>query len=365
MTLTVAQLAERLGGALEGSGTAPISGVAGIADAGSGEVTFLSNPRYFAAAAVTGAGVVVVSHDWKGSCHAPVIRVKDVEKAASALILLFAPPEIKIEPGIHATAVIAGNVRLGADVSIGPHCVIEAGVSVGDRTRLLAGCYVGQDSVVGNDCLVYPNVSIRERTRIGDRAIIHCGAVLGSDGYGFVPEQKDGKLVIRKIPQTGIVEIGNDVEIGANVTIDRARFGKTRIGNSVKIDNLVHIAHNVTVGDCTGIIAQAGISGSTTIGSRVILYGQAGVAGHLQIGDGAVVGAQAGVTKDVAPGTYVSGYPAMPHDKAAKAHAGLMRLPQLKERITAIEQRLSTLESAPKASRKATGRPATKRRTTR
>ena len=240
--------------------------------------------------------------------------------------------------------------------------MLEAGVSVGDRTRILAGCYLGHDSVVGNDCLLYPHVNVRERTRIGDRAIIHCGAVLGSDGYGFVPEQQDGKLTIRKIPQTGIVEIGNDVEIGANVTIDRARFGKTRIGNSVKIDNLVHIAHNVTVGDCTGIIAQVGISGSSTIGSRVILYGQAGVAGHLEIGDGAVVGAQAGVTKDVPPGTYVSGYPAMPHDKAAKAHAGLMRLPQLKERVAEIEKTLSALSSSSRAGRKPVGRVKKKRK---
>jgi UDP-3-O-[3-hydroxymyristoyl] glucosamine N-acyltransferase len=343
--LTIAQIAEKIGGTLEGDGLAVIDGVAGIADAGPNEITFLSNPRYFAAAATTRAGAIVAGPGWNGPQRCPIIRVKDVEKASTAVIILFTPPEIKIEPGIHATAVIADTVKLGREVTVGPCCVLEAGVVVGDRTRILAGCYLGHDSMVGCDGLLYPNVSIRERTRIGDRVIIHCGAVLGSDGYGFAPEQKDGKLVIRKIPQTGIVDVGNDVEIGANVTIDRARFGKTRIGNSVKIDNLVHIAHNVTVGECTGIIAQSGISGSVSIGSRVILYGQAGVAGHLTIGDGAVVGAQAGVTKDVPPGTFVSGYPAMPHDKAAKAHAGLMRIPQLKERVAEIEKRLSALES--------------------
>lgn len=366
MKLTAAQIAERIGGTLEGNGAVEIDGVAGIADAGPTTITFLSNPRYFAAAATTGAGAIVAGPAWKGSSGAAVIRVRDVEKAISAVILLFAPPEVRVEPGVHATAVIAGNVKLGQDVVVGPCCVLEAGVTIGDRTMILAGCFIGHDSVVGSGCLLYPHVSIRERTRIGDRAIIHCGAVLGSDGYGFVPEQQDGKLVIRKIPQTGIVEIGNDVEIGANVTIDRARFGKTRIGNSVKIDNLVHIAHNVTVGDCTGIIAQVGISGSVAVGSRVVLYGQAGVAGHLEIGDGAVVGAQAGVTKDVPPGVHVSGYPAMPHDKAAKAHAGLMRLPQLKDRVAAIEKGLSALESSPKArGTKAGGRARKKRRSTR
>jgi len=344
VTLTVAQIVERIGGALEGDGCAAIGGIAGIADAGPSEITFLSNARYFAAAATTRAGAVIAGREWTGSCNAPVIRVKDIEKATAAVILLFAPPEVRFEPGIHATAVIAGNVKLGKDVYIGPCCVLESGVSVGDRTVLVAGCYLGMDSVVGSDCLFYSHVSIRERTRIGDRAIIHCGAVLGSDGYGFVPEQKDGKLIIRKIPQAGIVQIGDDVEIGANVTIDRARFGRTRIGNSVKIDNLVHIAHNVSIGDCTGIVAQVGISGSVTVGSRVILYGQAGVAGHLEIGDGAIVGARAAVTKDVPPGTHVSGYPAMSHDKSAKAHAGLMRLPQLKNRVTSIEQRLAMLE---------------------
>lgn len=365
MTLTVAQVAERLGGVLEGDGCAVIGGLAGIADAGPTEVTFLSNPRYFAAAATTRAGAVISGGEWTGSCPAPVIRVKDIEKATEAVILLFAPQEVKFEPCIHSTAVVAGNVKLGKHVYIGPCCVLESGVSVGDRTTLVAGCYLGHDSVVGNDCLFYSHVSIRERTRIGDRAIIHCGAVLGSDGYGFVPEQKDGKLVIRKIPQTGIVQIGNDVEIGANVTIDRARFGRTRIGNSVKIDNLVHIAHNVAVGDCTGIIAQVGISGSVTVGSRVILYGQAGVAGHLEIGDGAIVGAQACVTKDVPPGTYVSGYPAMSHDKAARAHAGLMRLPQLKDRVASIEQRLSAIECVSKAPAKIQRKAKQSRRNTR
>ena len=293
---------------------------------------------------VANASAVIVGEDWEDKCPAVLIRVKDVDRAFDKAVALFAPPPPAITPGIHPTAVIAGDVRLGKDVAVGPYCVLEPGVRVGDRTVISAGCYLGHGTVVGKDGRLYPHVSVREGTCIGDRAIIHSGVVIGSDGYGFVPEEKNGKLVITKIPQTGTVEIGDDVEIGANATIDRARFGKTRIGNSVKIDNLVQVGHNVVVGDCSGIVAQVGISGSTTIGSRVLLYGQAGVAGHLHIGDGAVIGAQAGVSKDVAPGAHVRGTPAMPDEKMGESHANVMRLPHLKKRVAELERRLAETE---------------------
>ncbi len=350
MKMTVAEIAEKLGGTLKGSGSAEIEGIAGLRDAGSSEISFLSNTRYAAAVSETGAAAVIVDEEWGGESNTPLICVKDVEAASAEVASWLAPPPVVPEPGFHATAIIADDVQIGKNVSIGPYCVLEAGVVLGEKTVILAGCYIGHEAVIGSDCTLYAHVSVRERTRIGSRTIVHSGTVIGSDGYGYVPEETDGKLVVRKIPQTGIVEIGDDVEIGANVTIDRARFGTTRIGNSVKIDNLVHVAHNVTIGDYTGIVAQAGISGSVAIGSRVIVWGQAGLSGHLSVGDGAVVGAQAGVTKDVAAGSHVSGYPAMPHKKAAETHANLMRVPHLKARVAKLEERIRELEGENRAS---------------
>lgn len=338
--MTVAEIAERLGGVFEGDGAAEITGLSGIREARAGDITFLANPRYAAAAAMTGATAIVVNEDWTGPCPCAVIRVKSADKAFAEVASLLGPSAPKHEPGIHPTAVIADDAGLGKDVCIGPYCVLEAGVKVGDRSVLYAGCYLGHATVIGQDCKLYPHVTTREGTKIGDRVVIHNGAVIGSDGFGYYREGD----VLGKIPQVGIVEVGNDVEIGANVTIDRARFGKTVIGNGVKIDNLVQIAHNVRIGENTAMAAQTGISGSTTIGRNVQLGGQAGVAGHLTIGDNSVVGGQAGVTKDVAPNTFVSGYPAMPHDKARKMHAHIMRLPELKKKVEEIEKKLEEME---------------------
>jgi UDP-3-O-[3-hydroxymyristoyl] glucosamine N-acyltransferase len=338
--MTAAEIAGKIGGVLEGDGSAEIKGLAGLNDAAAGDITFLFNPRYASAVAGTRASAVIVNEDWKGECQCAVIRVKNADRAFSSLASLFAPKQLRFEPGVHPTAVVAAGVKLGEQVSIGPHCVLEAGVRIGDRTVLVAGCYLGHGTQVGKDCKFYPGVSTREGVIIGDRVIIHNGAVIGSDGFGYVND--GGKWT--KIPQIGIVVIGDDVEIGANATIDRARFGKTIIGNGVKIDNLVQIAHNVKVGDNTAMASQVGISGSTTIGKNVQLGGQAGLAGHITVGDNAVVGAQGGVTKDVPAATFVSGYPAMPHDKAKKMHASIMLLPALKERVKQLEKRWAELE---------------------
>ena len=340
MGLTVAEIADRLGGRVEGDGTLEISGVASLEAARPGQLSFLSNPKYAAFMQMTRAAAVIVGDAWSGASAAALIRVKDADAAFAQAALWLARPPVVVRPGIHPTAVIAEGVSLGRDVSIGPYCVLEPGVRIGDRTVLGACGYLGHEAVVGEDCRFYPQVTVREYTRIGNRAIIHNGAVIGSDGFGYVKEGCHWK----KIPQVGVVVIGDDVEIGANTTIDRARFGETRIGNGVKIDNLVQIAHNVTIGDDTAIAGQAGISGSTQVGARVMLGGQAGLSGHIRIGDDAVVGAQAGVTKDVPAATFVSGYPAMPHKEALKVHANLMRLPEWKKKVADMDIRLKTLE---------------------
>ena len=340
--ITAADLAKKLGLMVEGDGSCAIRGIAGIRDAVPGDITFVANPRYASDAAQTKASAVIVAKNWTRPCSASaLIRADDPDKAFAQAAALFAPPPVVPESGVHPTAVLAKDVQLGANVSIGPYCVLEPGVQVGDRSILYAGCYLGHGVTVGSDTKLYPHVTVREYCRIGHRNIIHNGTVIGSDGFGY---NVDKQGVRTKIPQIGIVVLGDDVEIGANVTVDRARFGKTRIGNGVKIDNLVQIAHNVVVGDHAVIVAQVGVAGSAEIGAHTVLAGQSGVSGHVVVGEWCVVGGQAAVTKDVPPKSFVSGYPAMPHEKATRIHAHLMRLPDLKVRVGELEKRLQDLE---------------------
>ncbi|MCE9613708.1 MAG: UDP-3-O-(3-hydroxymyristoyl)glucosamine N-acyltransferase [Lentisphaerae bacterium] len=334
-------VAAAVGGTVEGDGAIRVSGLAALADARPGDLSFLANPKYAALAAETQASAVMVAKDWTGPCPGALIRVANPDRAFIHAAVFMTPPPPVPPPGVHPTAVVADGVRLGEQVSIGPFCVLEAGVVVGARTAIGAHGYVGHDTTIGADCRFYPLVSIRERTRIGDRVIIHNGAVVGSDGFGYAPD--GGRWI--KIPQLGTVEIGDDVELGANVTVDRARFGKTVIGRGVKIDNLVQIAHNVQVGEHSAMASQVGISGSAIIGAHVQLGGQAGIAGHLKIGDGAIVGAQAGISKTVPPGAFVFGTPAMPMDKFSDIRAHTNRLPELKKRVMEMERRLAQLEA--------------------
>ena len=338
--LSVADIAARLQGRVEGNPEAIITGLAGIREAGHGDLSFVANLRYLPAAAATKATALIVAEDWNRPCSAALIRVKNPDKAFAEAAQWFAPPPVIFQPGVHPTAVVAAGAKLGQDVFIGPHCVIEPDVVIGDHCMIYAGCYIGHGSLIGEGCRLYPQITIREYTRMGKRVIIHSGTVIGSDGFGYVQEG----AVRKKIPQIGIVVIGDDVEIGANVTIDRARFGQTRIGNGVKIDNLVMLAHNVTIGDNSVIVAQVGISGSTSIGERTILAGQVGIVGHLAIGSDVIIGAQSGVSKDIPSGVFVTGSPAILHERFLKNHAHLMRMPELKEKITLMEERLAKLE---------------------
>lgn len=337
--MKLAAIAQLVGGRLEGDGAIEITGVAGLREAGRGDVSFLTNARYASAVAGTGASAVLLGEEWRGACPCALVRVADPNRAFALLAERFAPPLPEIEAGIHATAVLGRDVALGKGVSVGPHVTLGRGVRVGDRTAIAAGCVVGQDTTIGADCRLHSLVSVREHTRIGNRVIVHSGSVIGSDGFGYTPV--GGRW--EKIEQRGIVEIGDDVEIGANVTVDRARFGRTVIERGVKIDNLVQVAHNVRIGADTAIAAQVGIAGSTHVGAHTQIGGQAGVGGHLRVGAGAVIGGQAGVTKDVAPRTFVSGYPAMPHAKARRLHALTMRLPELRRRLGELEERLREL----------------------
>lgn len=338
--MKLSEIADRLGGALEGDGSIEITAVAGLKEAARGDLSFLANPKYAAQVATTDASAVIVPSDWDRSTKCALIRVENSDQSFALAAEWFYEPVPPAKPGIHPTACVADSARVGEGVSIGAHCTIEEGVVIGDNTEIQANCVVGYKTVIGEDCLLYPLVSIREFTEIGNRVIIHNGAVVGSDGFGYAV-QKDGSRT--KIPQIGKVVIEDDVEIGANVAIDRARFGKTKIGKGTKIDNLVQIAHNVVIGEHSVMCGQAGISGSTIIGSRVILAGQAGLAGHLEVGDGAIVGAQAGVMRDVDPKDFVMGSPALPHLQFKKMYANTMLLPKLKDKIKQLEERVDQL----------------------
>ena len=335
MTFTLQELADFCGGELHGDPTEKISGAAGLSEAVPGEVTFYADPRYMARLRKTRASAIFVPLDFSEETAAAQIRVANPSKAFEQVVLKLAPKPIAFAPGIHPTAVVDPTAKLGKGVSIQPHAVIESGTAIGDNTVISAGSYVGHESVIGQSCLIYPNVTIRERTQIGARVIIHSGAVIGADGFGF--EFVDGRY--RKIPQIGIVQIDDDAEIGANTTIDRARFGRTWIQEGVKIDNLVQIAHNVIVGRNSVIAAQTGISGSTRVGEKVMIAGQVGVIGHLTIDDNTIIAAQSGIAKDQ-PGGAWFGSPAVPLPDAKRQIAWIHRLGKLFDRVRALEKKL-------------------------
>jgi UDP-3-O-[3-hydroxymyristoyl] glucosamine N-acyltransferase len=333
------ELARLVGGEIVGERDIEITGVAGIKEAREGEITFLANPKYESYLATTKASAVIAARD--GGSAKPVIRVANPYLAFLKVISLFTGnPMEKMQQGIHPTAIIAPSASLGPDSSVGAYSFIGEHVTIGARTTILPLVCICNDVRIGDDCLVYPHVTVRDRCEIGHRVILHAGAVIGSDGFGYA---KNGDVNI-KIPQIGIVRIEDDVEIGSNTTIDRATIDVTLIKRGVKIDNLVQIAHNVVVGEHSMLAAQVGVSGSTELGRNVFLAGQAGLVGHIQIGDNAMVGAQGGVTKSIPPDTKVSGYPAREHSLARKIYALIARLPELFREVKGLARRVDALE---------------------
>src|SRR5436305_3513312 len=335
MTFTLQQLATTSGGELVGDPSLQIMGAASLGDATPGEISFLANRKYVALLRKTRASAVFVPADFAEAITPAQIRVANPTKAFEQVVFKFAPKAIAFTPGIHPTAVVDPSAQIGKCVSIQPHAVIESGARIGDDTIIGAGSYIGHETVIGPGCLIYPRVTIRERSRIGSRVIIHSGAVIGADGFGF--EMVDGCQ--EKIQQLGIVQIDDDVEIGANTTIDRARFGRTWIQEGAKIDNLVQLAHNVVIGKNTVIAAQSGIAGSVQIGQRVLIGGQVGVIGHIEIGDNTAIGAQSGISKNISGGAWWAS-PAVPLAEAKQQIAWVRRLGKLFARVKEIEKKL-------------------------
>jgi UDP-3-O-[3-hydroxymyristoyl] glucosamine N-acyltransferase len=335
VTFTLQELATTSGGELVGDGSVQITGAASLAEAVPGEISFFGNRKYIGLLRKTRASALFVTPDFAEAINAAQIRVSNPTKAFEQVVLKFAPKPIKFAPGIHASAVVDPSAQLGQRVSVQPHAVIEAGARIGDDTIIGAGSYIGHETIIGSACLIYPLVTIRERSRIGSRVIIHSGGIIGADGFGF--EVADGQQ--QKIQQLGIVQIDDDVEIGANTTIDRARFGRTWIQQGVKIDNLVQIAHNVVIGKNSVIVAQTGISGSTRVGERVTMAGQVGIVGHVEIADGTIIAAQSGVSKSI-PGGVWFGYPAAPIEETKQQIAWIRSLGKLFARVREIEKKL-------------------------
>ena len=335
MTFTLQELASLSGGELIGDPTLQITGAASLIEAAQGEISFFTDRKYIGLLRRTRASAIFVPPDFAEPINAAQLRVSNPTKAFEQVLLKFAPKRITFAPGVHPSAVVDPSAQLGERVSIQPLAVIEQGARIGDDTIIGAGSYVGHETVIGSACHIYPNVTIRERSRIGSRVIIHSGVVIGADGFGF--EMVDGRH--QKIQQLGRVQIDDDVEIGANTTVDRARYGRTWIQEGVKIDNLVQVAHNVVIGKHSVIVAQAGISGSTRVGERVTMAGQVGIAGHLEIADGTIIAAQSGVAKSLPGGVWFS-TPAVPLAEAKQQIAWIHRLGKLFARVKEIEKKL-------------------------
>jgi UDP-3-O-[3-hydroxymyristoyl] glucosamine N-acyltransferase len=334
---TLGELAEALHARLDGDPARVVTGVAPLESAGPDQISFVTDRRYQDVARTSRAGAFLVPDD-VADLPGPMLQCPAPQQALIDLLRLFHPPA-PIPPGVDRTAVVAVDARVDPAAFVGPLCVVESRATLGPGVRLHALVHVGAGVEIGEGTVVYPHVSLREGVRIGRRVTIHAGAVLGADGFGFA---FDGSAH-RKIPQIGGVLIEDDVEIGANTTIDRATFGHTIVRRGSKIDNLVQIGHNVEIGEHSLLVAQVGVSGSSRLGRGVVLAGQVGVADHVTLGDGVMAGAQAGIPSSVAAGEKVLGTPARPLLQAKRIMVAETRLPELLQRVRALEQRLERL----------------------
>lgn len=343
-SITIQEIATLVGGTLvQGDPAGTITGLSSLSGAASGEVSFLGNSRYAPQLQNTKAAAVLVPVGFADRVpHIAFIEVENPTLAFSRIIDYFGPPPRPVAMGVHPSAVVAESAEFDrAKVCIGPNAVVEDGAVLGDGTIVHAGAFIGPGATLGRDCVIHANAVIKDRCVLGDRVIIHSGAVIGTDGFGY--EVVQGRHM--KIEQVGIVQIDSDCEIGSCTTIDRARFGRTHIGEGTKIDNLVQIAHNCVIGRHCIIVSQVGISGSTRLGNYVVMGGQVGVAGHLEIGDQVTFLAKSGVTKNITePGMY-TGFPAKPLTEGRKMLTYPARVPELLERVRELEKRLAALES--------------------
>ncbi len=331
-----------MNGEVQGDPDVMITGVAGLEEAEEGDISFVANRRYHDRIASTRAAAVIVGQgNGAAQSEKNCLIVPNPYLTFLLTVELFHPQNSDFQPAVHPTAVVDPTARIGERVFIGALVVVGAGAGIGDDVILQARSYVGERAGIGDKSRVMPGAIVLHDVMVGKRCLLQSGCVLGGDGFGFVC---DNKGVQQKIPQVAGLIIGDDVEIGANSTIDRGTLSPTRIGSGVKCDNLVHIGHNVEIGENTLVVAQVGVSGSTKVGSSVIMAGQAGIGGHLNIGDRVKIGAQAGVTKSVPAGLEISGYPARPHAESLRAQASVGKLPRLVRQFRELLARVKKLE---------------------
>ncbi|MDB6016912.1 MAG: lpxD [Pedosphaera sp.] len=334
MPLTAADIAKQLSGEVLGDGSLLLSGFAPADRAQPGDLTFAENETYFARAESSAASAILVAGNFT-SASKVLIRVPNARVAFAKVLPLFFP-EPTFAPGVHPTAVVAKSAKIDPTAHIGPHCIIGEQVRIGARVVLQGGDYLGAGAELGDDTNIFPNVTLYPGSQIGRRVRIHSGTVIGSDGFGYVFDEG----LHRKVPQIGNVIVGDDVEIGANVAVDRGALGPTTIGKGTKIDNLVQVAHNVTIGEHSLLVSQVGIAGSTRLGNYVILGGQSGVAGHLRLGNRVTVAAQSGVMHNIQDGEKVFGSPALPDRQTKRQLLALQKLPELLRRVRELEKKL-------------------------